>query len=210
MRLYDDFFLPILLDHLCGIEDILAQRQKVVPQASGLVLEVGMGTGLNLPIYDDRAVDKVIGLDPSTASFRKAARRAEPLGFPVEYLGLSGEAIPLPDASIDTVLLTYTLCSIADPVRALTEMRRVLKPDGRLLFCEHGKAPAQCLYRVQQRITPVWKRLVGGCHLDRDIPDLLRKGGFRIEEMGSDYILRSRLLRIASFQYWGEAYANSS
>ena len=208
MRLYDEFVLPIVLDRLCGIEDILAQRQKIVPQASGLVLEVGMGTGLNLPIYDDKAVDKVIGLDPSTASFKKAARRAVPLSFPVEYLGLSGETIPLPDASVDTVLLTYTLCSIADPVRALAEMRRVLKPDGRLLFCEHGKAPAQRLYRLQRHITPIWKRLVGGCHLDRDIPNLLDKGGFRIEEMGSDYILRSWLLRIASFQYWAAAYAN--
>ncbi len=210
MKTYDDYVLPIVLDRLCGIEGIAEQRRRIVPQARGLVLEVGMGTGLNLPIYDHRAVDRVIGLDPSTRSFKKAARRAAPLRFPVEYVGLRGEEIPLPDASVDTVLLTYTLCSIAEPGRALAEMRRVLKPDGRLLFCEHGRAPAERLYRVQRWVTPMWRRVVGGCHLDRDIPKLLRQGGFRIQEMASDYVLRPWLLRIASFQYLGIAQASST
>ena len=210
MSLYSDYLLPVMLDLLCGVKDIAQQREKVVPQARGLVLEVGMGTGLNLPIYNEHLVDKIIGLDPAATSFRKAARRASSLPFPVEYLALSGEAIPLPDASIDTVVLTYTLCSIEDPAKALAEMRRVLKPEGRLLFCEHGKAPSERLYRAQQRITPVWKRIVSGCHLDRDVPHLLREGGFHTEEMNGDYVLQSRLLKVASFQYWGVAHANES
>ena len=207
MKLYNDYILPVMLDHLCGTDDIAEQRRKVVPRANGLVLEVGMGTGLNLPIYNETAIDKVIGLDPSTKSFKKAERRAQRPDFPVEYLGMSGESIPLAHESVDTVVLTYTLCSISNPGRALAEMRRVLKPGGKLLFCEHGKAPAQRLFRVQRRLTPLWKRVVGGCHLDRDIPDLIQQGGFRIEELDSDYVLRSWLVSIASFQYWGVARA---
>ena len=207
MKLYEDYVLPTMLDCLCGVDDIAEQRQKVVPRAKGLVLEVGMGTGLNLPFYDPWSVDRVIGLDPSTTSFRKAMRRAATLDFPVDYLGLSGESIPLPDDSVDTVLLTYTLCSIADPGKALAEMRRVLKPGGELLFCEHGKDPSDRLHRWQRRVTPIWKRLVGGCHLDRDVPALIQASGFSVRELAKDHVLKSYLLQVASFQYWGVAQA---
>ncbi len=207
MNVYDDYVLPAMLDRLCGVDDFAGQRQKVVPNARGTVLEVGMGTGLNIPFYDDGAIDRVIGLDPSTRSFRKAASRAASREFPVEYLGLRGEDIPLPDRSIDTVVLTYTLCSIEQPGRALAEMRRVLKPGGKLLFCEHGRAPAERIYRWQRRATPLWKRLVGGCHLDRDVPALIRDAGFRVTGLQNDYVLNSVLMKLVSFQYWGEAQA---
>lgn len=207
MNIYNDYVLPAVLDRLCGVSDIAEQRQKVVPNAGGTVLEVGMGTGLNIPFYDGGAIDKVIGLDPSVTSFKKAARRATLREFPVEYLGLRGEDIPLPDSSIDTVVLTYTLCSIENPATALSEMRRVLKPGGKLVFCEHGKAPTEGVYRWQRRATPLWKRLVGGCHLDRDVPALIDAAGFRVVDLQSDYVLKSGLLKLASFQYWGVADA---
>ena len=205
MKIYDDYVLPRLLDCLCGMNDIAEQRQQVVPGASGTVLEIGMGTGLNLPYYDELIVDKVIGLDPSVASFRKALERSATCRFPVEYLGLRGEEIPLPDESMDSIVLTYTLCSIAEPDKALAEMRRVLKPDGKLLFCEHGKSASERVYRWQRRVTPLWKRLVGGCHLDRDIPGLIGTSGFRVVEMDSGYINESKLQRLAAFQYRGVA-----
>ena len=205
MKIYDDYLLPTLLDCLCGMSDIAEQRQQTVPAASGTVLEIGMGTGLNLPYYDERLVDKVIGLDPSVASFRKALERSAARRFPVEYLGLRGEDIPLPDNSMDSIVLTYTLCSIAEPGKALNEMRRVLKPGGKLIFCEHGKSSGECVHRWQRRITPVWKRLVGGCHLDRDIPGLINTAGFRMVEIDSGYINDSMLLRLAAFQYRGVA-----
>jgi len=205
MKIYDDYVLPALLDCLCGVSDIAEQRQQAVPAASGTVLEIGMGTGLNLPYYDERRVDKVIGLDPSVASFRKALERSASRPFPVEYLGLSGEDIPLPEDSMDSIVLTYTLCSIAEPAKALSEMRRVLKPGGKLIFCEHGKSSGERVYRWQQRVTPVWKRLVGGCHLDRDIPGLIGNAGFRVLEMESGYINESVLQRLAAFQYRGVA-----
>jgi len=205
MKIYDDYVLPTLLDCLCGMSDIAEQRQQAVPRASGTVLEIGMGTGLNLPYYDERLVDKVIGLDPSVASFRKALERSADRPFPVEYLGLRGEDIPLPDDSMDSIVLTYTLCSIALPLEALAEMRRVLKPAGKLIFCEHGKSPGERVHRWQRRVTPVWKRLVGGCHLDRDIPGLIRDAGFRVAEMDSGYVNESMFLRLAAFQYRGVA-----
>ena len=139
------------------------------------------------------------------ASFRKALERSATCRFPVEYLGLRGEEIPLPDDSMDSIVLTYTLCSIAEPDKALAEMRRVLKPDGNLLFCEHGKSSGERVYRWQRRITPLWKRLVGGCHLDRDIPGLIGASGFRVVEMDSGYINESKLQRLAAFQYRGVA-----
>ncbi len=205
MKIYEDYILPTLLDCLCGMSDITEQRQRAVPGARGTVLEIGMGTGLNLPYYDERRVDKVIGLDPSVASFRKALKRSATRPFPVEYLGLRGEDIPLPDDSMDSIVLTYTLCSITQPHQALAEMRRVLKPGGKLIFCEHGKSSGERVYRWQRRVTPVWKRLVGGCHLDRDIPGLINSAGFRVAEMDSGYINESRLLRLAAFQYRGVA-----
>lgn len=202
MNPYDRYLLPYLIDLACGIEPVQRQRAKIVPQARGLILEVGMGTGRNLPFYDPSRVTKLCGLDPAAQMHRLARKRMRQAGLEVELLTLSAESIPMPDQSFDTVLMTFTLCSIPDPVAAVREMRRVLKPEGRLLFCEHGLAPDASVRRWQQRLTPIWKPLAGGCHLDRDIPALLRAGGFALGQMETMYLPGPRPL---TFNYWGYA-----
>ena len=138
MGLYENYILPRFINCACSTKPMMKQREKVVPQASGTVLEIGIGTGLNLPYYDPQKVQKVIGLDPSEKSWELAGQRARDLDFEVEFIGLPGEQIPLEDDSVDTVLVTYSLCTIPDPVAALEGMSRVLKPGGELIFCEHG------------------------------------------------------------------------
>jgi ubiquinone/menaquinone biosynthesis C-methylase UbiE len=199
---YDRHVLPWLVDLACGIKPVRRQREKVVPRARGRVLEVGIGTGRNLPYYDRSAVRSIIGLDPSLAMHRLARRRIERAGLEVRLVGLSAEEIPLEDASFDTVLVTYTLCSIPDPLAALREMRRVLAPGGRLVFCEHGRAPDESVRRWQDRLTPLWKKFAGGCHLNRDIPALLAMGGFACTDLQTMYLPGPRPL---TFNYWGEA-----
>ncbi|MHA1113788.1 MAG: class I SAM-dependent methyltransferase [Alphaproteobacteria bacterium] len=202
MGLYERYVLPHAVRLSCNIKPIRRQREKIVPQAEGRVLEVGIGSGLNLPHYDAARVEKVWGLDPSAELRRYAEREARAVDFEVDFLGLSGDAIPLDDDSADTVVVTYTLCTIPDAVAALGEMRRVLRPGGKLLFSEHGAAPDAAVRRWQDRLTPVWKRFAGGCHLNRDIPALLRAGGFATEQLDSMYIPG---WRPASFTYWGYA-----
>ncbi len=200
---YDRTLLPYLLDCACGLSPIQQQRTKVVPQAQGRVLEVGIGTGLNLPFYDRTKVQRIVGLDPALRMHRLALRRIARTGLDVELVGLSAEAIPLPEASFDTVLTTYTLCTIPDPVAALKEMRRVLVPGGKLLFCEHGRAPDEKVRKWQTRLQPYWSRMAGGCQLDRDIPGILEEAGFKID-VQSKYIRGPRVL---SYHYWGQAVA---
>ena len=156
MGFYDRYILPKVIDAACGAKPVARQRQKVVPRAQGRVLEIGIGSGLNLPYYDPAKVDHVIGLDPAPEMLRHAKRRSAALPFTVEYLPLKGEAIPLEAKSIDTVLVTYALCTIPDPAAALEGMRHVLKPGGRLIFCEHGKAPDESVRRWQNRLNPPW------------------------------------------------------
>ncbi|MBI2383045.1 MAG: class I SAM-dependent methyltransferase [Gammaproteobacteria bacterium] len=202
MNLYDRYLLPYLIDLACGIEPVQRQRAKVVPQARGKVLEIGIGTGRNLPFYDARKLESLSGLDPAAQMHRLAQKRMRKAGLNVRLLTLSAEEISEADASFDTLVMTFTLCSIPDPVKAVREMRRVLKPDGRLLFCEHGAAPDASVRRWQDRLTPIWKPLAGGCHLNRDIPALLRAGGLRIERMETMYLPGPRPL---TFNYWGAA-----
>ncbi|MDH5671795.1 MAG: class I SAM-dependent methyltransferase [Myxococcales bacterium] len=203
MGLYDRYILPHLIDMGCGTKPIGKQRQKVVPRAQGRVLEIGMGSGLNLPFYEPERVEMVFGLEPSEGMRRRAQPRVEQAPFPVEWLELPGEQIPLEDASVDTVVLTYTLCTIADAPAALAQMRRVLKPSGRLLFTEHGLAPDPEVSKWQRRINPAWRLMAGGCNLDRDIPAALREAGFVIEELETMYLPSTP--RFAGFQYWGLA-----
>ena len=180
----------------------MRQREKLVPLASGRVLEVGMGSGLNLPFYDARQVRKVWGLEPSPEMSKMASAAAEAVSFDVEFVSAGGEEIPLDSESFDTVLMTFTLCTIPDAERALREIARVLKRGGQLLFCEHGAAPDAGVRRWQNRINPLWRQLAGGCHLNRDIPGLIRHGGFEITRMDTMYIPG---WRPASFNYWGTA-----
>jgi ubiquinone/menaquinone biosynthesis C-methylase UbiE len=180
--LWSRHVLPRLVDRLCGMEQVAALRAEIVPQARGEVLEVGFGTGLNLPFYDPQRVTRVLGLEPAEEMFARARRRA-PVPFPVERIALAGERIPLAPASVDTVVVTFTLCSIADVARALAGMHRVLRPEGRLLFLEHGAAREPGVRRWQQRVDPLWKRVFGGCHLTREVPVLLENAGFAIESL---------------------------
>ncbi len=203
MGIYDTYVLPHLIDLACGSGDIARQRSKIVPLASGRVLEVGMGPGLNLPFYDRDHVELVWGLEPSEGMRRKAAPAIEASELDVRWLGLPGEEIPLDDDSVDTIVLTYTLCTIADPQRALDQMRRVLQPGGRLLFSEHGEAPDAAVRRWQHRIDPVWTRLAGGCHIIRPIPQLIEAGGFDLVDVESAYLPGAK---IASYNSWGIAH----
>ncbi len=207
MRLYDKHILPNLVHFACSLQSVMHQRQKIVPLARGRVLEVGLGSGLNFPYYDASKVSKVWGLDPSPEMLEMAGERASSVSFEVDFIPLPGEEIPLETNSADTVLVTYTLCTIADVGRAIQEMARVLKPDGELLFCEHGIAPEVSVRRWQNCINPVWKRIGGGCHLNREIPVLIEQGGFKIREMQANYIPG---WRPASYNYWGTAILKAS
>lgn len=204
MNWYERHILPHVLDFACGMQAVRHQREKVVPLAQGRVLEVGIGTGLNLAYYDRTRVGKIVGLDPATQLRGLALKRIGRAGLDVELIGFPAEEIPYADASFDSVVLTYTLCSIGDPVAALQEMRRVLAPNGRLLFCEHGRAPDASVRRWQSRLQPHWKKIAGGCHLDRNVPMLLDASGFRCERMQTMYLPGPRPL---TYNYWGVAVA---
>jgi len=202
MNLYDRYVLPRLLDFACGLEPVSRQRDKIVPLAAGDVLEVGIGTGRNIAHYNDETVRKIWGLDPATQMHPQLRRRLNRTRFDVELLSLSAEKIPGEDARFDTIVLTYTLCSIADPIVALREMKRVLRPGGRLLFCEHGLAPQANVARWQSRLTPAWRRIAGNCSLDRDVPALLQQAGFTLAELEQGFIPGPKML---SYNYWGQA-----
>lgn len=203
MGFYDRHVLPRFINCACATKPIMKQREKVVPLAHGTVLEIGIGTGLNLPYYDARKVQRVIGLDPSEASWKLARARAAQLAFDVEFIGLPGEEIPLPPASVDTVLVTFSLCTIPDPVSALRGMAKVLRPGGSLVFCEHGSAPDARVRVWQDRINPMWRRIAGGCHLNRDIPQLLSAGGFAVSTIQTAYLPGTP--KFAGYNYWGSA-----
>jgi len=205
MGVYDRYILPRVIGLACSSNPNMKQREKVVPLAEGDVLEIGLGTGLNLPFYDASKVRKVWGLEPSEGMRRLARKRISSSDVPVEMIDLPGEEIPLPSDSVDTVVVTYTLCTIPDAQRALRGMRRVLRPGGKLLFCEHGIAPDLGVRQWQERMNPAWRKLAGGCQINRDIPDLLESSGFRILVDERMYIPGIRLL---SYNYWGSAVAS--
>lgn len=202
MNLYDRYLLPYLIDRACNVKPVRRQRQQLIPQARGRVLEIGVGTGLNFEHYDHSAITAFHALDPATQMHRLAQRRAVQAGLAVEVLPWSAESIPMPDASFDTVVTTFTLCTIPDPLTALAEIRRVLKPDGQLLYCEHGLAPDLKVQKLQRRLTPYWVHVAGGCHLDRDIPALLAQAGFVDADPHAMYLPGPRFLTWSS---WGSA-----
>ncbi|MGB1556324.1 MAG: class I SAM-dependent methyltransferase [Oceanococcaceae bacterium] len=186
--LYERHCLPSLLDCACGLGAIHKERAAIVPRAKGEVLEIGIGSGLNLSHYQAEQISRLCGLDPSPELSAKARSRAKASGLQVELLELGAESIPAADHSFDSLVCTFTLCTIPEPMPALAEMRRVLKPDGQLLFCEHGVAPSPSLARWQGRINRIWSPLAGGCRLDRDSPALLTAAGFRILELEQHHI----------------------
>ena len=202
MSWYEDTLLPRLINLACGCKPVRRQREKIVPRARGDVLEIGIGSGLNLPYYDRSKVRHIWGLEPSAGMRKLAAGPIARSGLDVELIDLPGEEIPLDDNCVDTVLVTYTLCTIPEVLRALEGMHRVLKRDGQLLFCEHGKAPDANVVKWQERMNPSWKRFAGGCNMNRDIPQLLAGAGFQIEDDNRMYIPG---LKSLSYNYWGAA-----
>jgi len=201
MGLYRKYLLPTLTELAMRNRTLRPERARWVPLASGVVLEVGVGSGLNLPIYS-QGVRKLYALDPSEELLRMARARAAHAAFSVEFLCRPAETVPLADGSVDDVVTTWTLCTIPDPMAALQEMRRVLRPEGRLIFVEHGRSPDQTVARWQDRLTPLWRRVTGGCHLNRPIDRLLRAGGFEASEMNRGYIAGPR---VGSYLYRGMA-----
>jgi ubiquinone/menaquinone biosynthesis C-methylase UbiE len=202
MGFYSKYLLPRIIDLSMRNKETARVRAECVPQARGVVLEVGIGSGLNLPFYSG-AVSRVYGVEPSIELQRMAKRRALEVPVKVEFLPQSAEEhLPLDDGAIDTVVVTWTLCSIANAAKALQEMKRLLKPGGRLLFAEHGRAPDDHVAQWQDRLTPVWKRVAGGCHLNRKIDDLIAAAGFRISELKTSYLPGPRPM---TFTYQGTA-----
>lgn len=201
--LYERLVLPRLLTCACSSRPVMRQRQKVVPFAAGRVLELGIGMGMNLAFYDPIKVTSVTGVDPAPElrAIAEAAPRDPRLKVKVE--DGTAEALPFEDGTFDCVVCTFTLCSVHTPARALAEARRVLKPNGRFLFCEHGLAPDAEVVKWQRRIEPVWKRIAGGCHLTRPIASAIRAAGFQVDREESMYLPKTP--RFAGWSEWGEA-----
>ncbi len=203
MNFYERFILPAVITTSCSCSPVDKQRQKVAPGAEGVVLELGFGAGLNLPHYDPSKVRKLYALEPAPGMVKRARKALQGAPFEVEILQETAEAMSLAPRSVDTVLVTYSLCTIPGAVAALESARRALKPGGRLLFCEHGLAPDEGVRRWQRRIEPVWKVIGGGCHLSRDIPALIGAAGFTVEKLETMYLPKTP--KWASFNYWGSA-----
>jgi ubiquinone/menaquinone biosynthesis C-methylase UbiE len=187
MAFYARYVLPRIIDLVMRNKESARLRAAWIPHARGQVLEVGIGSGLNLPFYS-REVEHICGVDPSL-ELQRMARKRLPAGIQVEFLPQSAEErLPLADASIDTIVLTWTLCSIGNPHKALEQMARVMKPGGQLIFVEHGRAPDPGVVSWQDRLTPYWKRIAGGCHLNRKVDELITDAGFQITELKTFYL----------------------
>ena len=176
-KAYERYVLPKMLDACCSTKPINYQRNKIVPIASGTVLEIGIGSGLNIPYYQKQDIQKIYGLDPSEELCEMAKKIARGCEIEIDFLIDGAEEIKLPSQSVDTVLITYTLCSIPNPSDALKEIKRVMKNDGIVLFCEHGIAPDLSVSKWQDRINPLWRKLFGGCNINRDIPSIFSSSG---------------------------------
>ena len=183
---YERRILPCLIDCACNQPPMTKLRSRYVSQAEGKVLEIGIGSGLNLNHYSDK-VESITGVDPAEELTAKARTRADAISADVNVIGVSGESIPIESESFDTVVCTWTLCSIPDPEPAVAEMYRALKPGGKLIFVEHGRSDEPHIEKWQRRIEPIWKVIGGGCHLTRRADDLITNGGFNIQSFESGY-----------------------
>ena len=201
--LYDRFVLPRLLKCACSAPPMMKQRAKIVPQAEGRVLELGIGMGLNLGLYDPAKVESVTGVDPAPELRAIALAAPRDPDLKVQVDDGRAEALPFADASFDCVVCTFTLCSVQAPTAALAEARRVLKPGGRFLYCEHGLAPEPDVAKWQRRIEPLWKRIAGGCHLTRPVTAAIAAAGFQVRR--SDSMFLPGTPRFAGWSEWGEA-----
>ena len=200
---YDEHVVPRLIKCACSSPAIMQLREQVVPLACGAVFELGCGGGINQQFYDPARVTSYAGMDPSAKGLDYARAAAQQHGRTANIRQGVGEAIPFGEASFDCVVCTFTLCSVDDPAQVLREMRRVLKPGGRLLYAEHGRAPDAGVAKWQDRIEPVWKRLAGGCHLTRPVGQSLEQGQFALSPLGASYAPKTP--RWAGWMEWGAA-----
>ena len=202
-KFYEKYVLPKIINCACGTKPILIQRQKIVPSASGVILEIGVGSGVNIPYYSNSNVKKLIGLDLQQDNWDQAYKIAKKNNISIDLLQGDGEELPIPNNSIDTVLITYTMCTIPNVQRSLAEIKRVLIREGKLLFCEHGLAPDKNVQKWQQKLNPIWKKCLGGCNLNRNIPELVLKSGFSFESISEMYIPSTP--KFIGYNYWGTA-----
>jgi ubiquinone/menaquinone biosynthesis C-methylase UbiE len=200
---WERHMVPRLIGCACAQPQIMKARSRIVPQASGDVLELGCGGGINMAFYDPAKIKSFSGVDPSPALLDRSREAAQAIGLTADIRGGVGEALPFDDACFDTVLITFTLCSVDDQQQVLSEMRRVLRPGGKALFLEHGAAPDADVQKWQRRIEPIWKRIGGNCHLTREISGAYEKAGFRIAQGDKGYMPKSP--RPFSWIEWGEA-----
>ena len=203
MGLYNKYILPKFINCACGSKPINYQRSKIVPYAKGVVLDIGIGSGLNIPFYNKSNINHLYGLDPSSELIEIAKRVAKIHELEIEFLECGAESIPLPNNSIDTIVITYTMCTIPDVTLSISEIMRVLKNNGKLLFCEHGLAPDPNIAKWQKIINPIWNKIAGGCNLNRNIPELITSSGFKISNMEEMYLPNTP--KFAGYNYWGVA-----
>ena len=203
MSLYSKYILPKVLDFCCATKPIRKQREKVVPLCKGIVLEIGSGSGLNFPYYKTSKVKKIFALEPDKEMIELARQETKKSSIEITFLQEYAERISLKDNSVDTILLTYSLCTIPDPISALKEMKRVLRSNGCLVYCEHGMAPESSIRKWQNRLNPINSYFSGGCNLNRKITQLITESGFKIQKSETMYLPGTT--KLVGYNYWGTA-----
>jgi len=201
--MYDKYILPYVLNCTCGQKPFIRQRQKLVPIAKGKVLEVGIGSGLNMPYFDTSKISSVVGIDPSEELIQLAEKRIDDSMPDIDFVISKAEEMQFNDNLFDTVLITYTICTVGDVSASLKQIKRVLKSDGQLIFCEHGLAPDEKVVKWQNRINKFWPTISGGCNINKNIPLLIEQAGFAITNMEQMYLPKTP--KILGYNYWGTA-----
>lgn len=204
MGFWQDQVVPRFTDLTLGVKEIRGHREPVVAGVSGELVEIGFGSGLNVPLYP-ASLRSVYAVEPSSVGRRLAAKRLAASAAPVEFVGLDGQDLPLEDHSVDAALSTFTLCTIPDAARALRELHRVLRPGGRLHFLEHGLSPETGVARWQRRMNGLQQRIAAGCNLDRPIDQMVGDAGFDVQQLGHDYLRGPRFARPWGYLYRGVA-----
>ena len=203
MGFYEKYILPKFLNCTCGAKPIKLQREKIVPLAHGKVLEIGIGSGLNIPFYNNSVIEEFHAVEPSQELIKLAKKVADKANFEITFHLCGAEDIPLEKDYFDTVIITYTMCTIPKVIEANKEILRVLKPEGKLLFCEHGLSPDIKIANRQSKLNYIWGKIAGGCNLNRNIPELIESSGFKINELEEMYLPGTP--KFAGYNYWGSA-----